>query len=31
MLRRHARGGVPVLELSGLVDRDARADQCTNP
>jgi hypothetical protein len=27
VLRRHARGGVPVLELSGLVDRDARADQ----
>jgi hypothetical protein len=29
MLRRYARGGVPVLELGGLIDRDARADQVT--
>ncbi len=27
MLRRDARGRVPVLELRGLIDRDARADQ----
>ena len=27
MLRRHARGRVPILELRGLVDRDPRPDQ----
>src|SRR6266536_899161 len=29
VLRRHARGRVPVLELRGLVDRDPRPDQVT--
>jgi hypothetical protein len=29
MLRRHARGCVPVLKLRGLVDRDSRPDQVT--
>jgi hypothetical protein len=29
MLRRHARRRVAVLELRGLIDRDARADQVT--
>ena len=29
MLRRHARRGVPVLELGGLADRDPRPDQVT--
>lgn len=29
VLGRHARGGIAVLELRGLVDRDARADQVT--
>ena len=27
MLRRDARGGVPVLQLRGLIERDPRPDQ----
>ena len=31
MLRRHARGGIAVLQVRGLVDRQARPDQVALP